>query len=398
MSIKMSINRGPIHILSWTEDFEEGAQDQAANLSNLPFAFHHIAIMPDVHQGYGMPIGGVMATRGVVVPNAVGVDIGCGMRACKTDILIENFDKDTLKRIMGKIRQSVPVGFKKHSEGQVVSRKLDDALHNINHDDSVCWRHLENAFKSLGTLGGGNHFIEFQAGSDGFIWVMVHSGSRNLGNQVANFYNKKAIELNEKMYTMVPKAWQLAFLPMDSDITDLGWHYIDEMNFCVEYAKQNRKLMMDRIKISICSEVIGAKFDTDLDVAHNYARYENHYGKNVYVHRKGATSARKDELGIIPGSQGTASFIVKGLGNEKSFCSCSHGSGRVLSRKKCKSDLNLAEQKEILDSQGIVHGLRSEGDLDEAPGAYKDITEVMENQNDLVKEVIKLLPIGVLKG
>jgi tRNA-splicing ligase RtcB len=392
--------RVPIKL--WLEDIEEGAMAQAINLSNLPFVFKHVAIMPDSHQGYGMPIGGVLATEGVVIPNAVGVDIGCGMCSIKTSLT--SIDTETIKKILGGskeyhggIRSAIPVGFNHHS------KKQDESLmpigfeqpYTLNTFCPIVYTQYESALKQLGTLGGGNHFIELQKGNDGYIYVMIHSGSRNLGFKVAEFYNKLAIEVNAKWYTIVPKEHQLAFLPMNSPE---GLAYLREMNYCVEFALANRKLMMENIKKCIVEVIPDVTFEPMINIAHNYATMENHFGKNVMVHRKGATLARQDTIGIIPGSQGTKSYIVRGLGNEESFTSCSHGAGRKMSRTKAQNELNLEDEIKKLDEQGIIHGIRNKNDLDEASGAYKDIDVVMSNQKDLVEIVTELTPLAVIKG
>jgi tRNA-splicing ligase RtcB len=339
------------------------------------------------HQGYGMPIGGVMAAKDVVIPNAVGVDIGCGVCAVKTTA--KNVRSDTLRNIMGGIRRVIPVGFKKHkyaSDGKDYMPELKIG------DNSVCGQEWSNAAMSIGTLGGGNHFIEIQKDEQGFVWIMLHSGSRNLGLKVAEYYNKLAISLNEKWRSDVPKDWELAFLPSDSEE---GQAYLREMKFCVDFAFNNRKLMMDRIKEVFCDSV-ECEFGDMSNIAHNYAAMENHFGKNVMVHRKGATRARLGEYGLIPGSQGTSSYVVEGLGNPDSFMSCSHGAGRLMSRKKAKQELNYDEQIVLMGN--VVHGMRSSKDLDEAPGAYKNIDAVMENQKDLVSILHKLTPLAVIKG
>lgn len=392
----------------WLDDIEDGAMEQVKNLANLPFAFKHIAIMPDSHQGYGMPIGGVLATQEVVIPNAVGVDIGCGMCVVKTSL--KELDIETLKKIMGEIRESVPVGFNHHKEKQdkslmpqgvaqsvsVPSLELGGRRFESYHPDQlpIVDREYQSALTQIGTLGGGNHFIEIQKGSDGFIYAMIHSGSRNFGLKVAEFYNKKAIELNEKWHTSIPKEQELAFLPLD---TDIGKSYLAEMQYCVDFALANRKLMMQRVQESI-NKFTGAYFSDFVNIAHNYASMENHFGKNVLVHRKGATLAREDTVGIIPGSQGTKSYIVKGKGNKESFESCSHGAGRKMGRNQAMKNLNLEEEIDKLNKQGIVHGIRTVKDLDEASGAYKDIDVVMKNQEDLVNILVELTPMGVIKG
>ncbi len=383
----ITLNENGCRIKLWLDDIEEGALAQAYNLAKLPFTFKHVAIMPDAHQGYGMPIGGVLATRGVVIPNAVGVDIGCGMIAMQTSLGV--IDPPRLKRILSKIRLYIPMGFNKHQ------RELVDYRMPVYQGDSpaIVDREYENARRSLGTLGGGNHFIEFQIDDLGFLWVMIHSGSRNLGKQVADHYNKVAKKLNAQWHTSVPTCLDLAFLPVDSA---QGQAYLTEMDYCIRFALANRSYMMSRIN-AVIEEVIGS-FDviSEANVAHNYVRTENHFGTNVMVHRKGATSAREGQIGIIPGSQGTASYIVRGLGNPESYMSCSHGAGRQMSRTRARKELSLEDEQNRL--QGVIHGLRDAKDLDEAPGAYKDIDKVMANQQDLVEIVHRLRPIAVIKG
>jgi len=400
MKIIYDLEKQRVPIKLWLSDIEDGAMLQIMNLANLPFAFKHIAVMPDAHQGYGMPIGGVLATHQVVIPNAVGVDIGCGMCAMKTSI--KELGRDDIckifggsKEYQGGIRSYIPVGFNHHS------KKQDEALMPMSLLDvqqigmTIVERQYESALKQIGTLGGGNHFIELQKGSDGFVWVMIHSGSRNLGKQVADHYNKIAQELNEKYFSVVDKKQELAFLPIDSKE---GQSYLREMQFCVDFALANRRLMMDVIKACICSVIPEVKFESMINIAHNYATMEHHFDKDVMIHRKGATLARLGTIGIIPGSQGTKSYIVKGLGNPESFMSCSHGAGRKMGRNQACKTLNLEEEIKRLDDQGIVHGLRHQKDLDEASGAYKDISEVMENQKDLVEIMVELNPLAVIKG
>ncbi len=386
----ISSEKKPIKL--WLDDIEEGALKQAYNIANLPFIFKHVAIMPDSHQGYGMPIGGVMATKGVVIPNAVGVDIGCGMCSLKTNLT--EISTDNLKLIMGLIRELVPVGFEHQKE--VCEFELMPGLdeHMIS-EKFIVWKEFENARKQLGTLGGGNHFIEIQKGSDGFIWIMIHSGSRNLGYKVAKYYNNLAVSLNNRWYSEVKKELELAFLPIESQEAK---NYMNEMNYCVEFALANRTLMMDRIKESFLSVIPDIKFSGFINIAHNYAKWENHYKTNVIIHRKGATSARLGEYGIIPGSQGTKSYIVAGLGNAESFNSCSHGAGRKMGRKQAIRELDFDKEVKKLDNMGIIHSVRNVKDLDEAPGAYKDIDIVMENQKDLVEIMIELKPLAVIKG
>ncbi|MFO7655614.1 MAG: RtcB family protein [Bacteroidales bacterium] len=389
--MKQVITTERIPIKLWLEDIEEGALQQSRNMANLPFAFSHIAIMPDSHEGYGMPIGGVLATKGVVVPNAVGVDIGCGMCALKTNL--ETISTETVKKIMSGIRGLVPLGFDHHKDKKDIA--LMPSADNIV-KNGVVEREYESARKQIGTLGGGNHFIEVQKGSDGHIWIMVHSGSRNIGLKVAEHYNKIAQRLNERWQSVVDKSFNLAFLPIEEQAAK---DYLSEMQYCVDFAFANRKLMMNNI-VSVFTGCFNGNFSEleFINIAHNYARWESHFNTNVIVHRKGATSARVGEKGIIPGSQGTKSYIVCGKGSAESFESCSHGAGRALSRKKAQRTLELETEIAKMDEKGIIHAIRNKSDLDEAPGAYKCIDVVMENQKDLVDIMVELNPLAVIKG
>jgi tRNA-splicing ligase RtcB len=390
--MKQVISEGcRIPIKMWLDHVEENALAQARNLANLPFVYKHVALMPDCHSGYGMPIGGVIAAKGVIIPNAVGVDIGCGMCAVKTSL--SEINTDALKKIMSGIREEIPLGFDHHKQAQ--DEALMPSLDKVP-ENGIVKRQFTAAKKQIGTLGGGNHFIEIQKGSDNHVWIMIHSGSRNIGLKVAEHYNKLAQKLNERWYSGVDKKQDLAFLPIE---TFEAKDYFSEMQYCVDFAFANRLLMMERIK-SVFSSVIGTEFSAleFINIAHNYARWEYHFNENVIVHRKGATSAREGETGIIPGSQGTKSYIVKGKGNAESFQSCSHGAGRLMGRKQAQRELVLEKEIEKLNSKGIVHSIRNTGDLDEAPGAYKDIDLVMENQSDLVGILVELSPLAVIKG
>ena len=386
----ISTERIPIKM--WLDEPEEGSIIQAKNLANLPFAFRQVCLMPDTHQGYGMPIGGVLATRGVIIPNAVGVDIGCGMCAVKTNMQAETISTEQIKQIMKGVRELVPLGFDHHKERQDESLMPQD----FNLDElHVIKNQYLGALKQLGTLGGGNHFIELQRCNDGYLWIMIHSGSRNLGKKVADFYNYEAKKLNELWFSAVDSKTDLAFLPFK---TDEAHAYYKEMRYCTEFAFANRQLMMQRIQHAISSVLSSVIYEPIINIAHNYAAWEEHFGEKVVVHRKGATSAKAGEIGIIPGSQGTKSYIVEGLGNPESFMSCSHGAGRALSRSAAVKTLNLKEEIQKLDSLGIVHSIRSKSDLEEAASAYKDISQVMAFQADLVKIKVELSPLAVIKG
>lgn len=378
-----------IPIKMWLDEIESGAVQQAKNLANLPFAFKWVSIMPDAHQGYGMPIGGVLACQKVVIPNAVGVDIGCGMCAVSTGL--KEINKVQLGKIISEIKECVPVGFN-HQE-----QKQSDWLNDKQKGDllgTIVEQQYQSSLTQIGTLGGGNHFIEIQKGSDGFIYVMIHSGSRNLGYKVAKHYNEIAKKLNKLWHVEVPLKHDLAFLPIE---TAEAKKYMLEMNTCVNFALENRKRMLSEI-MAIFYKHTSAVFGELINIAHNYATLENHYRENVIVHRKGATLASKGTIGIIPGSQGSKSYIVEGLGNPESFNSCSHGAGRKMGRRQACRELNLKKEIAKLDSQGIIHNIKTVDDLDEAVGAYKDIDTVMKNQKDLVKILVELRPLAVIKG
>lgn len=386
--IKNDDMRVPLKVFSTENSMEPQCIEQMVAITKLPFVYKHVALMPDGHFGKGISIGGVVATDNVIVPNFVGVDIGCGMCATKTNL--KDYDPERLKRVMSLIRQRIPVGFNHHKDKQSWSGFDNNPPTHI----PIIKQEIESAKYQLGTLGGGNHFIELQADEEGYLWCMLHSGSRNLGKKIADEYHKKAVALCEQWYSNIPVK-DLAFLSMDSEE---GREYEVAMHFALQFAKESRLRMMSQILQSI-DEVFGRiEIEPTINVHHNYARLEHHFGCDVMVHRKGATSARKDEIGIIPGSQGTASYIVKGLGNPESFMSCSHGAGRKIGRKEAQRSLNLQDEIKKLDDAGVIHSIRSESDLDEASGAYKDIECVMENQKDLVEIVTKLKPLAVVKG
>lgn len=390
MIVKL-INDRPVKI--WTDYVEASAMVQIENLARLPFMYHHLAVMPDVHTGMGMPIGGVLACVDAVIPNAVGVDIGCGMCAVKTSIKTADIDYlEFRKRVLSKVREIIPLGMSHHKQPQ------DESLMPTGYDVDLMWvvkEQYQSALRQVGTLGGGNHFIEFQRDEEDNLWIMIHSGSRNLGKMVGDYYNKKAMALNKKWHSEVDPSMRLAFLPFHSPEFGEYWR---EMQYCIDFALCNRKLMMSRIQDVLESVFPEIEFEPMINIAHNYAAWETHFGKNVVVHRKGATFAGKGTIGIIPGSQGTASYIVEGLGNPESFNSCSHGAGRVLSRTAAINQLDMEAEVQRLNERGIIHAIRNKSDLQEAPSAYKDIDEVINNQLDLIAVKTRLLPIAVIKG
>jgi len=367
-------------------DMEYKCFEQALLLTKHPKIYHHVALMPDCHVGVGMPIGGVIATHESIIPSAVGVDIGCGMAAVKTDLT--DISTDSLKQIMGIIRETIPVGFNQHESAQSW-KGFDNAPTHL----SIIKENLKKAPYQLGTLGGGNHFIEIQKGDDGHIWFMIHSGSRNIGLKIANEYISIAKNICMKTCDHTPT--DLAYIPKEHSAFE---DYITAMNFALDFALENRQQMIVRIKKAFMTVLDVVHFEKEINIHHNYANLEHHFGKDVWVHRKGATLAKNGTIGIIPGSQGTGSYIVEGLGNPDSFSSCSHGAGRKYSRTAAKTNLDLEEQKKLMNDQNIIHGIRNVSDLDEAPGAYKDIDIVMGNQTDLVKPIVHLKPLAVIKG
>lgn len=390
MEVKI-INNRPVKI--WTNDVDDKAMEQIENLTTLPFLHHHLAIMPDVHAGMGMPIGGVLACEDAVIPNAVGVDIGCGMCAVKTNWKVSDIPTDILrKEIMRGIRNQIPLGMNHHKQSQ--DEKYLPQGFDIDKMEIV--KHRQQAIlHEIGTLGGGNHFIELQKDEDDTLWIMIHSGSRNLGKLVGDHYNNIAKNLNKLWHSVVSPDIRLPFLPRGTKEFGAYWN---EMKYCIEFALCNRKLMMQRIEEVISYAIPGIEFEPMINIAHNYAAMEHHFGKDVIVHRKGATLAQEGVIGIIPGSQGTASYIVEGLGNPDSFNSCSHGAGRVLSRSAAIRTLDMAAEVSQLEAKGIIHAIRCQNDMQEASGAYKDIDTVIANESDLVKVKTRLLPVAVIKG
>lgn len=390
------------------EDIEEGCLKQANNLSNLPFIHQWVALMPDTHAGMGMPIGGVIAADGVIIPHAVGSDIGCGMIFIQTDIEAKRL-KETMtpngsliQALIGSVARNIPVGHNHHKSMQP-SKVLDGAVKQIEKymKAPTLLPQIEDAYYQMGTLGGGNHFIEFQEDEDGKVAIMIHTGSRHFGKVIGDYFNNIAKELNQKWYSEVPEDFNLAFLPV---MSDEGRLYIEFMNLALNFAEENREVILSQVIECFDSLVekhleIKVNYSEKLNVHHNYAAMELHYGKNVWVHRKGAISAREGERGIIPGAMGSYSYIVEGKGNNESFYSCSHGAGRVYSRTKAKEIYSIETVMCDLKEQDVVLGKASKKDVaEECRFAYKNIDEVIDNQLDLITPVKKLKTIGVIKG
>lgn len=390
------------------KDLEDTCREQAYHLSQLPFLHKWVNLMPDTHAGMGMPIGGVIAADGVVIPNAVGVDIGCGMAYTETNIKLDDIKEvmtgngTLIQAMIGDIMRNVPVGFA-HHKMMMPCYTMDCALEEMDkyEEDGELIGQLEAGYYQIGTLGGGNHFIELQSDDEGYLTVMIHSGSRHFGKSVCDYFHYKARQLNQKWFSQVPDAYRLAFLPVD---TVEGKRYLDWMQLSMDFAKENREKMMLAVK-AVIEKWIGKYTDLNLEFSHyinchhNYASLETHYGKEVWVHRKGAVSAGNGEISVIPGAMGSYSYVVMGKGNQESFCSSSHGAGRRYSRKGAMAAFSCEEVITDLQKQGVVLGKKGKADVaEESRFAYKDIEEVMNNQLDLVTKVKRLHTIGVVKG
>lgn len=383
---------GRVPIKMWTDEIEPQALVQLQNIAKMPFIVSHVAAMPDVHLGVGATVGSVIAAQGAIMPAAVGVDIGCGMMAVKTTLNAEVVQAN-VKKIRSSIERSIPVGFNGN-------RRIEDRVNSWGG-----WENFESltygtdklkdkARSQLGSLGGGNHFIELCLDTEGAVWVMLHSGSRGIGNQLASRHIESAKGLMKKMFIDLPDPDLAYFVQGTKEFTD----YLFDLHWSQSYAMQNRVEMMERVMKDLAFAFNnGEAIHRELVVNchHNYASQENHFGKNVWLTRKGAVSAKAGELGIIPGSMGTKSYIVRGLGNPMSFCSCSHGAGRRMSRGEARRTFNNAD---LLAQTTGVECRKDDGVIDEIPGAYKDIDTVMANQSDLVEIVATLKQFLCIKG
>lgn len=382
---------------------EEEAIKQLENISKLPFIYKHVSLMPDGHVGKGATVGSVIPTKKAIIPAAVGVDLGCGMVAQRTSLTSRDLPEN-LKPLRGKIERAVPHGRTSGGSNDrgswgsppnaVLSnwRKLEEKFKQICEK----YPHLEKSknLKHLGTLGGGNHFIEICLDEEDRVWVMLHSGSRGIGNAIGRLFIQKAKKEMEKWHIHLPDS-DLAYLPEGSQYFDDYWF---ALQWAQNFAKVNREIMLKRTLDEMRKYKGLPGFTLDkiaIDCHHNYSSIENHFGENVYITRKGAVRAREKDFSIIPGSMGAKSYICRGLGNADSFNSCSHGAGRVMSRRKAKKVFSLDDHIEATKG---VECRKDEDVLDETPGAYKDIDAVMEAQQDLVEIKHTLKQILCIKG
>ncbi len=383
----------PSDVLSWANhDLGPAELKMAKNVASLPFVFKHVALMPDVHLGKGALVGSVVATKGAIVPAAIGVDIGCGMAAVKTSFMAEQLE-GKLKKIRQDLEAVIPVGFSQN--------KTTDKMVNNWHG----WAGFKDLHKGvsklqhkaeyqMGSLGGGNHFIEVCIDTEDAVWLMLHSGSRGIGNQLAQNHINTGRNLAKLADTKLPDPDLAYFLEGTPEFEN----YWRDLQWAQEYALYNREVMMVRLQQVIAKHLSGGKpFKSLMSVNchHNYAEREVHYGEEVYVTRKGAVRARSTDLGIIPGSMGAKSFIVRGKGNFESYCSCSHGAGRLMSRTKAKNTYSLDDL--VAQTEG-VECRKDERLIDEIPAAYKPIEQVMANQADLVEVVATLKQVLCVKG
>ena len=383
----------PKPVLSWANHaLGSDETKMARNVASLPFVFKHVALMPDVHLGKGALVGSVVATKEAIMPAAVGVDIGCGMMAIKTPFTAEQLE-GKLKQIRLDLEAAIPVGFNENKDVEKAVLNWQ-GWRDFKELHSGVQRLESKAMKQMGSLGGGNHFIEVCLDTENSVWLMLHSGSRNIGNMLAQNHIGTAKELAKLAGDRLPDP-DLAYFVAGTPEFATYWH---DLQWAQDYARFNRDVMMARFKRIVEKHLAGGKQTKPLlsvNCHHNYAEKEVHFGEDVYVTRKGAVRAREEDYGIIPGSMGAKSFIVKGKGNAESYCSCSHGAGRLMSRNKAK---NVYTLDDLIQQTNGVECRKDEGVLDEIPGAYKPIEQVMANQADLVEVVATLKQVVCIKG
>jgi len=388
--------RVPVKI--WTDDVDARSKEQLSNIASMPFVHHHVAAMPDVHLGIGATIGSVIATHKAIIPAAVGVDIGCGMVAARLSLTANDLDEKSLKRVFDQISRDVPVGRAQHSdERMLVAAALPfestlKALTDRHPQLLKSFGKLSKWTNQMGTLGGGNHFIEVCLDEENRVWVMLHSGSRGVGNAIADYFIQLARKDMERWLIQLPDR-DLAYFPEGSEHFD---DYVHAVQWAQEYAMQNRQSMLELVLAALRRHLPAFEVETEaVNCHHNYVAKEHHFGADVWVTRKGAIRARQGDLGIVPGSMGTRSYIVRGKGNLESFCSSAHGAGRRMSRTAAEK--HFTETDLVAQTQGVICR-KDHGVIDEIPGAYKDIDEVMANQSDLTEILHTLKQVVCVKG
>ena len=398
MPVQQVLTEQRVPVKIWTDDVDDRSKEQLANIAGLPFVHHHVAAMPDVHLGIGATIGSVIATHKAIIPAAVGVDIGCGMVAARLSITGNDLDEKALKKVFDQITRDVPVGRGQHADDRVLvdaARPFEPGLKALTD------RHpqLRKAFgkfskwtNQMGTLGGGNHFIEVCLDESDQVWVMLHSGSRGIGNAIADYFIQLARKDMERWMIQLPDR-DLAYFPEGTEHFN---DYVEAVHWAQEYAMANRQAMLDLVLDALARHLPPFTVTTEaVNCHHNYVAKEHHYGADVWVTRKGAIRAREGDLGIVPGSMGARSYIVRGKGNAESFCSSAHGAGRRMSRTAAEKHFTEADLE--AQTAGVICR-KDKGVLDEIPGAYKDIDQVMANQRDLTEILHTLKQVVCVKG
>ncbi|MCE1185861.1 MAG: RtcB family protein [Rhodocyclales bacterium] len=402
MGIELQLNKSRVPVKVWTRDIDAEALQQLLNVASLPIVHGHVAAMPDVHAGIGATVGSVIPTRGAIIPAAVGVDIGCGMNAVRTSLRADQLP-DNLRPLRMAIEAAVPVGFNQHEasrmrgsalqrQGRVLSDRLDVVVGKHPGLMKMQRRFTETWLCQIGTLGGGNHFIELCLDEADRVWIMLHSGSRGIGNVMGRYFIAAAQKDMRRHQVNLPDR-DLAYFSEGSTLFD---DYVEALEWAQDYAMLNRNRMLAAVVEAMRPGLPPFQLEDEaINCHHNYVARENHFGASLYITRKGAISAQEGQLGVIPGSMGACSFIVRGLGNAQSFCSCSHGAGRRMSRSAAKRRFSRFD----LEAQTLGVECRKDGGVvDEIPGAYKDIDEVMNNQRDLVEVVHTLKQVLCVKG
>jgi tRNA-splicing ligase RtcB len=398
MPVFQEIDEGRVPVRVYTGEIEPAARAQLVNISRLPIVHHHVAAMPDVHLGIGATVGSVIPTVRAIIPAAVGVDIGCGMMAARLSLTGKDLDEGSLKKVFNQVSRDVPVGFGQHNERDVrehAARRFQKGLRRIveKHPGiekrvgkKASWTH------QLGTLGGGNHFIEVCLDEANGVWVMLHSGSRGIGNAIGSYFIELARRDAERNQVQLPDR-DLAYFPEGAAHFE---DYVEAVGWAQDYARTNREEMMTLVLEAMVRHLPDFEVTEEaVNCHHNYVERERHFGEDVWLTRKGAIRARTGELGIIPGSMGARSYIVRGKGSVESFHSCAHGAGRRMSRNAAQKAFSVEDLKN--QTEGVICR-KDKGVLDEIPGAYKDIDEVMANQSDLVEVVHTLKQVLCVKG
>jgi tRNA-splicing ligase RtcB len=395
MPVRQEIEEGLVPVKVYTGEIEPAARAQLVNISRLPIVHHHVAAMPDVHLGIGATVGSVIPTKRAIIPAAVGVDIGCGMMAARLSLTANELDEQSLKKTFGQIGRDVPVGFGQHRDARDAAKRFKKSLTRIMEKHPGIGKRVgrnSHWAQQLGTLGGGNHFIEVCLDEANRVWVMLHSGSRGIGNAIGSYFIELAKRDSMKNNVHLPDA-DLAYFPEGAKHFD---DYVEAVGWAQDYARANRAEMMELVLDAMRRHLPSFEVtDGAVNCHHNYVEQEEHFGERVWLTRKGAIRARQGELGIIPGSMGARSYIVRGKGSAESFHSCAHGAGRLMSRNAAQKKFSLEDLRD--QTEGVICR-KDKGVIDEIPGAYKNIDEVMANQSDLVEVVHTLKQVICVKG